>query len=509
MPATAAQRKRLEASYAVWTATLYPKHVNQPFGVHQQRFWRWAWALRRGKYARPFVAAWARGHAKSTGAELAATSWGARGVRRYGLYIHGVQEKANDHVENIAALLLAPLFGVFYPEHSGPGSVSTYGPKAWRRNRLRTRGGFVVDALGMDTAVRGVKIEEQRPDFIVFDDVDDSSDSAKITERKVRAMTRAILPARGPDCAVLVIQNVPNREGIMSALLGKSETWEADFLQDRIVSGPVPAVQGLTLARRKGKDVIIGGSATWEGMPIRKCQELLASEGRTAFMAEHQLEPLDVEGGLYTDDLFRRVQPGNHPDIVRKVCWVDPAVTRTDKSDSAGIIVDGLGEDGVIYREWAWEKRATPEEALELAIEKAYEHRCYKVGVETDQGRDTWRAVFRAAHRAVLARRGDIVQAIRYKRMRRLKFDEAHASVSQESKVARSARMLADYERGKVRHVIDPHGAHVVLERALKRFPLVPPLDLADAAYWSWDDLRGVGLGRPKKYKDDRLAGRR
>lgn len=28
-----------------------------------------------------------------------------------------------------------------------------------------------------------------------------------------------------------------------------------------------------------------------------------------------------------------------------------------------------------------------------------------------------------------------------------------------------------------------------MLERSLKRFPKAKPLDLADAAYWSWHDL--------------------
>jgi hypothetical protein len=45
--------------------------------------------------------------------------------------------------------------------------------------------------------------------------------------------------------------------------------------------------------------------------------------------------------------------------------------------------------------------------------------------------------------------------------------------------------MLVSYEKGSIVHVI---GTHEILERALKRFPN-EPLDLADAAYWGWNDL--------------------
>ncbi len=48
--------------------------------------------------------------------------------------------------------------------------------------------------------------------------------------------------------------------------------------------------------------------------------------------------------------------------------------------------------------------------------------------------------------------------------------------------------MLASYERGQIVHV---RGTHTVLERALKRFGVRKPYDLADSAYWAWYDLCG------------------
>jgi len=37
--------------------------------------------------------------------------------------------------------------------------------KGWRRNRLRTASGFTIVAIGLDTAARGVKLDEDRPDL--------------------------------------------------------------------------------------------------------------------------------------------------------------------------------------------------------------------------------------------------------------------------------------------------------------------------------------------------------
>lgn len=52
--------------------------------------------------------------------------------------------------------------------------------------------------------------------------------------------------------------------------------------------------------------------------------------------------------------------------------------------------------------------------------------------------------------------------------------------------------MLADYERARIVHV---RGTHHVLERALKRFPVVKPYDLVDSQFWAWDDVRKIWAG--------------
>ena len=158
-----------------------------------------------------------------------------------------------------------------------------------------------------------------------------------------------------------------------------------------------------------------------------------------------------------------------------------PAVSSTDQSDAHGAQADGIGTDGTIYRLWSWEQRATPEDALRRALLKAVELGAEAVGVETDQGGDTWQPTYRAAWDGLVAD-GSVPAETRCPEFRAAKAGAGHGP-----KTERAGRMLQDYERGRLVHVL---GTHTVLERALRRFPRAKPFDLVDAAYWSWQDLR-------------------
>lgn len=170
-------------------------------------------------------------------------------------------------------------------------------------------------------------------------------------------------------------------------------------------------------------------------------------------------------------------------EVVRSVVWVDPAVTNTDSSDSQGIQCDALLNDGTILRLHSWEQRTSPLEAIKQAIRIAWQYRAEAVGIETDQGGDTWESVYREAYRALeleYAQAGDQLPPLPTYRY-------AKAGAGHGPKAHRSQQMLADYERDLVAHL---DGTSTVLERALRRFPRTKPYDLVDAAYWSWFDLR-------------------
>lgn len=289
--------------YEGWLRYFFPTHVIAGFAEHHRRWWRWVWALQVD--VRPDVVPvliWPRGGAKSTSVELGCAAAGARATRRYVLYVSGKQQQADDHVGNVASLLESPKIGIAYPE-LGERKVNKFGSSlGWRRNRIRTASGFTVDALGLDVVARGVKLDEQRPDWIVFDDVDDTADSMETVEKKITAITQKILPSEAATAAASFVQNLVHYESVAARLAGLASQ-QADFLADREVSGPYPAILGLKTEPIPGtfKHRIVAGTPIWDGQDLATAERQIDRWGITAFRAEAQHERMPPTGQAFPE----------------------------------------------------------------------------------------------------------------------------------------------------------------------------------------------------------------
>ncbi len=465
----------------------FPNAFTAPFAPHHEEFWDWVWALEKGVRPDPYINIWPRGGGKTISNECAVVTAGHRRTRRNVLIVSETQPQADKIVSNIATRLESRVIATADPDLSAR-ALNKYGTaKGWRRNRLTTASGLTVQGIGILGAVRGLREEDERPDLIIFDDVDNKLDSAGTTDRKIAALTTSILPAGSPDVAILGVQNLIIAHGIFSRLAGEAEE-EADFLVSRKVSGPIPAIRGLeveeTFDAERGRKrwVIVGGTATWEGQNLAVCQRQMDDDGYSSFLQERQHKVADLSGGMYANMTFVRCNPDEVPDLVRVVLWVDPAVTNTDKSDAMGIMADGLGVDGKIYRLYFWEERASPEDALRHAILKAVELKAEHVGVETDQGGDTWESVYaRAADK--------LVEEGLLTRRQIPPFESEKAGAGHGPKLHRQQQTVhTEYERGQVTHVRGPHLEK--LEKALQRFGIKKPYDGVDAGYYTVWDLR-------------------
>lgn len=483
------------ADWQGWLTTVFGSYVRPPFATYHAEFWEWVWRLEAGVSSDPFVAIWPRGFGKSTAAEIACAAVAARGTRTYVLYIMETQDQADTHVQNVAALLESKTFTQHYP-HVGARKVGKYGNSmGWRRNRLRTESGFILDAIGLDTAARGAKVDEDRPDLIIGDDLDGLLDSPGTTKKKIETLTKSLIPARAPHGAVLVVQNLIHSDGIVAQLADG----RADFLANRQISGPHPALENAAYEQDdEGKWRIVAGDPTWETMGISELQAELDDIGITAFRSEKQHETDQLDGGIFGHVLYRHCDWPNVPLLDRTVVWVDPAVTDTDQSDAHGIQADGIARDKTIYRLFSWEARTSPEDALKRAILKAIELKAEAVGVETDQGGDTWRSVYDRVWDDLIAK-GRVGSGTRKPQFRQDKAGAGHGP-----KAHRATQMLVDYERGRIVHVVTPGtNSHELLERGLKRYLIRKPYDLVDAAYWAWNDLRNGLSGRLVSFAGD------
>lgn len=479
-----AEDLRKDENWQDWLERLFPDYVTAPFAQRHVDLWEWVELLQPNTRPRPFVAIWPRGGAKSTSAELACVRVGYKQTRRYIWYISSTQDKADKHVETVGALLEGSQLERVYPELSSR-KVGKYGnSKGWRRSRLRTASGLTIDALGLDVGARGAKVEEQRPDLMIFDDVDEKHDTPATVKKKIDLITTSLLPAGSSDLAVLFIQNLIHPNSIASKLASAAP----EFLTDRIVSGPHPAIEGMAYEQQEGRFIITAGEPTWEGQDIETCQNQIDTWGLSAFLQEAQ-QDVEQSGGIWDHITFRHCERHEVPDLVRGCVWCDPAVTSTDESCSNGIIADAIDRNGILYRLYAWEGIDTPLNVLKRAIRIAIQNGLGYVGVETNQGGDLWEDEFETALKLVKEEFQKTMTSEEFGKMQWPYFRQEKAGASTGGKVERNQRMLVDYENGKVIHVI---GTHETLERALKRFPM-EPLDLADAGFWGWDDLCGGG----------------
>jgi hypothetical protein len=265
-----------------WLREKFSHFASKPLVQRHVDLYEWFDALQRGVKPEPEVQPWARGSGKTTTGALGITRVCSKLSRRFALYITLTQEQADYQVQTMEGMLST---AGAEPRMSRMGRA-----KGWRRDQLQTEHGFNVAGFGMDSALRGIKIDEFRPDLIWFDDIDSLEDTLETINKKIRAITLNILPAGSTDSAILFTGNKVHAASTISRLIDG----RAKFLLNRRVREAVPAIEGLEVEEFIGGNGltqfrIIGGEATWSGgQPIATCEAQMNEWGYPAFMREAQ-----------------------------------------------------------------------------------------------------------------------------------------------------------------------------------------------------------------------------
>lgn len=137
-------------------------------------------------------------------------------------------------------------------------------------------------------------------------------------------------------------------------------------------------------------------------LPEARRRALYARYGGTVLGRQELLAELidDVPGALWNRAMieYRRmplIERGGQimPNMTRIVVGVDPAVTFDESSDETGIIVDGLGADGMGYAIADLSGRMPPIDWARTAVEAYHTYRADRIVAEANQGGELVRTV--------------------------------------------------------------------------------------------------------------------
>ncbi len=293
--ASRASIAKLESNHRLWLTTMFPEHfwAEDQFARHHDELWQHVWGIERGTRPKPGIAAWNRRGMKSTSAEALAPTLAALDKRDFGLYVSETQKKADGHLYTVKDMLAGSELGKYYPLLAKPeikriDTRSQFGE--WNHNELSTAGGLYMMAVGLDVSVRGMKRGNRRPNFIIFDDIENEDDSFYVVSGKIERIKAGILAAGAEDCAIFMVQNLIQRDSVICQVLDG----RADMLRGHKVFGgaPIPALRNDTYEETgtgaNKQYFILAGEPTWVGFDKDACERELNTVGMRTWLLEYQ-----------------------------------------------------------------------------------------------------------------------------------------------------------------------------------------------------------------------------
>jgi phage terminase large subunit-like protein len=336
-----------------------------------------------------------------------------------------------------------------YPELCAPKIVGTTG-RALANNswRIVQESGFIFDANGIDTNSLGKKVFGQRPDLIILDDIEKGEKN--YSEYQAGQQKNTVFDDIAPMniyARMIFVGTTTMPNSVMDQFRKYAEGYsdvELKWIEDQNVRVHYyPAI----IIDENGEE-----KSVWEEKwPL----EWLQSQRHLRDFAKNYMnKPVNTDGTFWTnEDIILE----NIEEYGNTIISVDPAVTKNKVSDFTGISVLSRGIDNignnVIYVRYAAQFKLSPSDLAEKVKMLAEEYDAGVVYVETNQGGDLWKDVFKNIN---------------------IKYRAKHQKVS---KQIRAGKALNYYQQGKVRHT-----AHFpALEEQMWAFPKINHDDVLDS----------------------------
>lgn len=401
-----------------------------------------------------------RSSGKSTWIFLLLPMWAAaHGHRKFIAAFSDVGSQAEGHLHTFKMELQSnELLRLDYPEFCEPKKVGTSSKEMMNnRNQIMQSNGFVFMARGADSASLGMKVGSKRPDVLLFDDIEPGqSNYSEHDARKRKETLIADLFALNTWAVVGIVgtTTMPNSliDQMRKVELAKAEyDGDADLFRESLDPDQKWVLDEninvhywpVILTDEVGEE-----RSLW---PEQWDMEYLNRErGTRAFQKNMMNRPVSDDGGYWDEEDIDIDRPDYYK---RTILSVDPAVTTAKRSDYTGLAVVSQGPDGKVYVRHAEQVKLASDALADHVSSLITEFGVGILVVETNQGGDLWKKVFK-----------DV--PCKYRGIR-----------SKSKKEVRAAEAVDYYKRGQVKHT----GHFHIAEEQMLAFPHVTHDDVVDA----------------------------
>lgn len=349
-----------------------------------------------------------------------------------------------------------------FPEFA---AITKKGGKDYLDNRNVTmRGnGFIFQVAGADSNVLGANINGQRPEVLLFDDIEPSESNYSAHDARKRLNT--VLSAHfylNPAAVKAFIGTTTMPDSIIDQM---RKVGEQELLYRAELDGEEFDIEGFrTFLEPDYRWVVDHGIKThyWPAIvstedgeaslwPEKWSYDYLNGQRHTREFAMNMMNrPVSLDGGYWSEEDIEVEEPLSYGNTLISV---DPAVTTKRTSDYTGICVMSRGDNGRLYVRHAEQVKYTSDQLREHIEKLLKDFNAKVLYIETNQGGDLWKQVFAGVPAKFVSVR------------------------QQEKKEVRAAQAHDVYRKGKVAHV-----RHFpVLEEQMLAFPRVPHDDVVDA----------------------------
>lgn len=402
-----------------------------------------------------------RSSGKSTWIFLLMPMWaGAHGHRQFVAAFSDSEAQAITHLHSFKMELQAnDLLRQDYPDFCTPKKVGSSSKEMLNnRNQIQQANGFIFMAKGADSAALGMKVGEKRPDVLLFDDIEPGESNYSDNEARKRKET-------------LISDLFPLNSWAVVGIVGTTTMPNSLIDQMRKVKLAEEEYEGDVDLFRESLDPeqrwVLDENITVHYWPVILTDPETGTErslwpeqwdmdyiererGTRTFQKNLMNRPVSLDGTMWSEDDIDIDRPEFYR---RTIVSVDPAVTTAKRSDYTGIAVISLGSDNKIYVRYAEQFKVSTDVLADKVAGIVGEYDASHLVVETNQGGDLWKGVFK-----------DI--PVRYKGIR-----------AKNKKEVRAAEAADLYKRGKVKHTAHFH----IAEEQMLAFPHVIHDDVVDA----------------------------